>query len=290
MPPTPAAAPSTANPVSPAGYWIGGAILVVGCTAAIVWFVVVIVGLVNAPDDFDRMSVPGSTVVTLGEGDWMIYQEYPGANSGTYLQPPAVDVTGPSGRSVGLRTVSSDQTYSTGSYEGVALYEFEADIAGAYTVEATTVGEPGRFGRQSLAVGRPLFDFSSVGGILGSLALGAVSFLVGLVVLIVTIVRRSKARRRLQPAMAAYGTPPPYGSAPYGAAPYGATPYGAAPYGSPGSYPPAPAPPGPGQPPPPSYPPAQPPPPAPPPSPWATPGESTSPGATESGRDDRPAG
>ena len=70
----PAAAPSGSS-VSSAGYWIGGSILVVGCGIAIVWFVVTIVGLVDAPNDFERIAVPGSEVVTLDDGDWIIYYE-----------------------------------------------------------------------------------------------------------------------------------------------------------------------------------------------------------------------
>lgn len=269
---TPAAVAGKA--VSPAGYWIGAAILLLGCGGAIIWFAVVIVGLVNAPEDFDRVRVPGSTVLTLDDGDWMIYQEFPGANSGGYLMPPSIFVTGPSGRDISLRTVTTNYNYSIGSHDGVALYEFTAPTAGAYTIEATTVGEPTRAGSQTVAVGRPLFDVSDVGGILGSIALGAISFLVGLVILIVTIVRRGRARRRLQPAMAPYGGPP----------------YGGPPYGGPPSYPPAPGgapPPAPGwaQPTPPApqaWPPAGPPPSAPP-SPWTPPGE---PGAAEPGGDD----
>jgi hypothetical protein len=273
--------PTTAPPVpggatvSSAGYWIGGAILLLGCGAAIVWFVVVIVGLVNAPDDFDRVRVPGRTVVTLDDGDWMIYQEYPGADSGRFLAPPQVIVTGPSGRDVSLRTVSSSYTYTTGSREGMGLWEFTAPTAGAYTIETSVVGEPTLSGNQTVAIGRPLFDTSEIGGIVGSLALGAVSFLVGLVILIVTIVRRGRARRRAQPALA-----------PYGAVPYGMPPPGAAPYGPPGGWsPPASA----GwTPPPPSPSPPPAPPPMAPPSPWSPPGESAPSGPPVGDADDNP--
>jgi hypothetical protein len=275
--------PTQGNPVSAAGYWIGAAILVLGCGGALVWFVVVIVGLVQAPDDFDRFTVPGSTVVTLDDGDWMIYHEYAGADSGSYLQQPAIDVTGPNGRPVSLFAVGTSYTYSTGSYDGVGIYEFDAPTAGAYTIEASTFGEPSRFSTQSIAVGRPLFDAANVGGLLGSIALGAVSFIVGLVILIVTIVRRGRGRRRQPPAMMPYGSAPPYGQPGYGAAGYGPPPYGQPGYGppQPAAYPPQPGayPPQPG-----AYPPAAPP--ASQPGPWTPPG--TPPGDGEPGPGDRP--
>lgn len=284
--------------VSSAGYWIGGAILLFGCGAAIVWFVIVIVGLVNAPEDFDRVRVPGSIVLTLDDGDWMLYQEFPGADAGRYQTPPSVFVTGPSGRDVSLRTVTNDYSYSTGSFDGVGLYEFTAATAGAYTIETSTVGEPTGSGSQTVAVGRPLFDTAQIGGILGSLALGAVSFIVGLVILIVTIVRRSRVRRRLQPAMAPYGGAP-YGGPSYGGAPgypYVQPPGAGPPPSAPGWPPPA----GPPPPTPPNQggwtpPPGGPPPPSPPPSgatpapgPWAPPGETGSPDRSPTDPSDNP--
>ncbi len=112
---------------------------------------------------------------------------------------------------------SSTYTYDTGGNHGESIYEFHASTPGAYTIEVSTVGEPGLRSGDQIAIGRKLFDGGRIAGILGSLALGGVSFLVGLIVLIVTIVRRSRARRR--PTYAPYQ--PPYGGGPYGGAPPG---------------------------------------------------------------------
>ncbi|MEJ5254142.1 MAG: hypothetical protein WHS89_02215, partial [Acidimicrobiales bacterium] len=35
--------------VSPAGYWIGGVLILGGLAVAVVWFVVTVVGVLNAP-------------------------------------------------------------------------------------------------------------------------------------------------------------------------------------------------------------------------------------------------
>jgi len=167
---------------------------------------------------------------------------------------------------------STTYTYDINGNHGEALYEFRAPTAGAYTIEASTVGEPGLRSGDRVAIGRPLFDGSQIGGILGSLALGAISFLVGLVVLIVTIVRRSRVKRR--PAMT-YGGPSPYGGAPYGGPQPGAAPgypqvpgAWSAPQAPGWGAPPAGPQPPPGGWPPPTAPPA---PPASQPSPWGTP-------------------
>ena len=276
MPPTPQPA-AAGSKVSPAGYWIGGGILVVGCGIAVIWFIVAIVGLVNAPDDFERIRVPGSEVVTLGNGDWIIY--YESDSSRSYANnPPSVDVTGPNGRAINVQYSSDKSSYSVGSNDGQALYEFHVVSPGEYTIEASTVGEPARRSGDQIAIGRPLFDGGRVAGILGPIALGAVSFLIGLIVLIITIVRRSRSRRR--PAYAGYQ--PPYGGGPPAGGPYyGGPPPGPAGWApparssAPGSSPwPAPGatPPSPDEP---STPPS-PPPPAP--SPWSAPDDRPPPG------------
>jgi hypothetical protein len=309
--------------VSPAGYWIAGAILLLGCGGAIVWFIVAIVGLVEAPNDFARFDVPGSAVVALDDGDWMIYHEYPGADSDSFRLPPSVDVTGPTGRPVSLRPVSSTYPYGTGDHDGVAIYEFTANDSGSYTIEADTVGEPIRTAN-GIAIGRPLFGAAQLGSILGSIGLGGVSLIAGLILLIVTIVRRGRARRARLAPLAPYGAPaygqspaygqPVYGQPVYGQAPQSQAPQSQAPQGWPPPQQPQPnwPPPAAGQPPQPpaqpNWPPAAPPftpppesvapepapptPSAPPATPWAPPGSAgerpPEPGGAEPENEDDP--
>lgn len=244
--------------VSPAGYWIAGAIFLVGGIAALVWFVVVIVGAINAPNDFARVRVPGQMRVELGTGEWYLYHEAPGIQDSRGSFPaPNVVVTDPAGDKVLIRSSGTSYNYETTDHEGESIGSFEARTAGVYTVEVSGTAAPGR----SVAVGRSLFS-GAVPGILGSIGLGAVAFLVALVLLIVTLVRRGKAKRAR-----ALATGYPGGSAGLGG-------YPAPGYPNPGypnpSYPapayPAPAypAPAPSTPPPPSAPPAPQAPPAPP--------------------------
>lgn len=204
-----------AKRVATTGYWISGAILLVGCGVAIVWFALTVVGQINAPDDFDRIAIPGTRTLTLDDGEWVVYYEST-LDWGTYYTPPSVTVSDASGRDVALRYSSSQNTYTRGERRGESLWSFDAPTPGAYTIDVATVGEPASTRGGQIAVGRPLFSGAAIAGILGSIALGAVSFVAGLIVLIVTIVRRGRAQRALSVPYGTYTTghyvgPPPHG-------------------------------------------------------------------------------
>jgi hypothetical protein len=232
----PAAPPGTAA-VSPAGYWISGAILIVGLGIATVWFFITIFSLVNAPDDFDRIDVPGSADISLDSGEWVIYHEYAGAGTTFSYEQPEVEVSAPDGRELTVYNVSYAQTYTTtNGIEGVAIGEFVVSQDDTYTVDV--LGEP-RF-NQRIAIGRPYDDLINLGHLGWSVLIGVVSFTAGLALLVITLVRRSRARR--QRALASARTAgPPYGNGPYGPGPYGGAGWGTPPqpqWGPPGSPPP----------------------------------------------------
>ena len=57
-------------------YWIGTAILVLGIAGATGWFIASVVMIVNGPNDYQRVSVPGQRTVQLTEtGTYTIYGE-----------------------------------------------------------------------------------------------------------------------------------------------------------------------------------------------------------------------
>lgn len=269
-PPSPGGVgPSTPREVSPAGYWIGGAVIAAGVAIAVVWFVFTVVGLVNATDDFRRVGVPSRASVALDEGDWVVYVE---SDSPYVVGKPEVVIRDPAGRVVPLKLPSTGQTYTAGGRHGRSMGEFRARVAGRYTVE--TYGEPGatsRAGGYRVAIGRPVFEVGSVAGILGAMGVGLVSTVVGVVVIVVTAVRRSRARRAAAPVLAPYqpyGPPGPSGWYP----PFPGDPWAgsrhpiASPSGPASGWPPPPPPPG--------EPPAGPPDDEEPgPSPWAPPGD-----------------
>ncbi len=274
--PPPAAPPGGEGSARPsaAGYWIAAAVFLVGSIGAIVWFVVALVGAITLPNDFFTMSVPGEGRVALDEGVYSLFQEHP--DSLTRSGPtPRVEIVAPDGTTVAQRGLTGSQTYTVGGRSGQAFAEFTAPVTGTYTVRA--FGEPDG---QRVAIGR-LFDLGSIGGILGSIALGAVSFLVALVLFIVTLVRRSRFDKARRAALAPAGPPPGFGSAAFPGYGHGPPPGYGPPPGPPGWGPPPPAPPTPPGWGPPATPPAPttPPGPAPGPAPsdpedagWAAPG------------------
>ena len=95
---SPVAPSSTPKKVGTSGYWIALAIFLLGCGAAIVWFIVTIMAAINAPNDFARTSIPGSMTVELSTGEWVVYHEADGINDlGSFRFDPLVEVTGPDG-------------------------------------------------------------------------------------------------------------------------------------------------------------------------------------------------
>jgi hypothetical protein len=190
--------------VSPAGYWISAVIFVVGIGAAGVWLVVSVLPALQGPDDFDRLGVPDRTELDLDTGTWIVYREDVGSRRSS--ADPEVSITNPDGRRVPTGRPRTNDEYRTPSgNEGVGILLFEVDEPGRHTV--TVSGEPDPDVR--IAIGRSIVDLVSVEGLLGSLALGAVAFVAGLVVLVVTLVRRGRAKReRLAALGGGMGAPP----------------------------------------------------------------------------------
>ncbi len=237
---------------STAGVWIGVLILVAGLIGAGIWFVTGIVGIGRRINDLPRFTVPGQTTLTLEPGTYHLYAEYPDADNDPTpagsLSPIAV--VDSHGNPIGV-SPSNDSPYAYGTHVGRSAGEFTVAEPGPYTISAQlqTTG----FETIDIAVARNgIIDTSSIiGSVFGSIALGAVASLVGIILIIVTLVRRNRWRRQFQPRPSGWtGAAPGYvqpGYIPPGYGPPGYTPPGYGPQGYPGTgYPP----PGYGQPPP----------------------------------------
>lgn len=245
-------------------YWVGGGVAAVAAAIAVFLFVRGLFGFIGQVDDFSRLEVPGSTVVHLEAGEWMLYHE--GRTGFGSLNATDVDVsTVPDESSIAVQSGDLSMTYDDGTRSGVSFARFDAPADGNYRI---TIDDPFETGGE-VAVGRPLFD-ALVPWLVGAVGVGGVGVLAGLTTILVVAVRRTRAKRLRQPAtppLAPGFSPPPYATANPHA--YGAPGYGApgAPVGPPPGMPPPPATP----PPPPPAPPAGSPPGAPPPPPAGAP-------------------
>ena len=148
-----------------------------------------------------------------------------------------IEVKSPSGHSVALLTPqdSINAPVPSGGYLSVLRF-FHVDETGEYHVTAS-VGAAAR--GAELGVGK--YDVENLTAWLaGGFAVGGAIFLIGLVMLIIVLVRRSRSKREVRMA----GIPPvaPYWGPP-GAAPPPPPGWGATPTGPPSQYPPYPPPP-----------------------------------------------
>ena len=193
-----------------AGYWVGGVLVGLGLLVGAVLFGFALshsIGefreLGDDIDAMDRFTVPGEAVVTLDEpGEYVVYAEGPVTPIGR-VGAAAVTVESTEGDSTPLvlRSVGIDETYNVGDHAGRAALRFTVDEPGDYRVTVGTV--PASV--TEVAIGPGIDVFGPVGsvfvvifvpaGVGGSLAIA------GAVVLIVTGVRRSGARRRARMAL-----------------------------------------------------------------------------------------
>lgn len=219
--------------VSKAGLWIGALAIAVGLVGGTISSVVYVLGPAHQVDRFQRVPLSGSQPLQLAPGLYVVYFENKPLNpipmiklrlrAGTGGAVVPIRYYGPSER--------SDSSYDVNQHlgEGIATFTIPSP-GGTYDFDSASTGAG------QLAVGRslaPLF----VGSFLGFAGIGGIGLILGVVLIVVTAVRRRKARRTHGATYpVAYGYPGGYGYPPGYGAPPGSGPPG---YGHPA---PAPAP------------------------------------------------
>jgi len=184
------------RPARRPGPRLGVSILVMGL--AVVLFigsvVIIVVGFANKISSGQTLAVPGTSAVQLNSGGYVVFLEYTAVPS-TGAPPPTVaeanvTVTGPTGQTVTLTTLSSPETLTRDhtSYSGVLT--FTASTTGMYTIRIIAPA-PG----QAVVLPSLTQYLHSVIGWAIAAALAIPLWLAGLVMLIVGIVRRSRAGR-----------------------------------------------------------------------------------------------
>jgi hypothetical protein len=191
-------------------YWIGGGLIVLAVPAAIVWGVLGFLRIDDEVDDFERVRFPeGGTIVIDDPGDFVVYSE----GSLAPLSDSGVTITGPDGDDVGTSPYSGSLTYDFGGRSGTAQQTFTADEAGEYVITPRGVDTGQTW---TYAIG-PSVARGIVGAIVGAFVIGGLGVLVGAIVLLVTGVRRSRAKQARRPPVAspsAWGSAPPSGRPP----------------------------------------------------------------------------
>ena len=175
--------------------------------------------------------------MTLTAGNYYVYAEYPGANldPGPAADVGTIEVTDADHQILPVSGSDITETYSFGSHEGRLIGRFTAAQDGSYTL-TTPDADPSPTQTIDLAVSKGSAVLSSrvLAAVFGALGLGALSAPVGVILVVVTLVRRSRWRHAHLPPPGPTGIPPgqaPYGQAPYGQGPYGQAPPGQGPYG-----------------------------------------------------------
>jgi hypothetical protein len=287
------AAPGAAAPkLKPGigGYLIGGALIGVAIIAAGVLAFLGAFELINAFDDFDRVALDEPTELELDIGTYDVYLVGGGVDEDTELTASDLLITGPDGEQRPV-LVRNDPPITTTQDTYVSRLSFDAPTDGTYTFEPSAEAERSSE-LDELAVGPDTEDLGQevVPWFIAAGAAFVVGGAAGTVLLIVTGVRRGRAKRAARTWGPGPGPQGPQGPQPEphlqeivvegswaASTPSVANRPPAAP--PPSSGPPPSAPPGPSSPPPTPPPPV--PPPAAPPSddPWRTPGSGSGDGS-----------
>jgi hypothetical protein len=222
-------------PVKPRGKGAiitGIVLLVAGLLAFVGGFIGVGLSAADLVKDFGSPQTTPTTIsrqLTAGT----TYAIYEASVSGTGTQSDPlfgnvltedITVTGPGGINVPVQDPGTTvQTYDSNGERFGAVATFDPPTTGTYTVEVKTLGST-----VVLAPSFTAFARAAVWGIL--ILLGVLLGIVGLILLIVGLVRRSKSRKQAGGYVPSYPTPgqPQAYAQPYGTQPsYGGNPYGA---------------------------------------------------------------
>jgi hypothetical protein len=172
------------------GYWIGCALIVGGAVAAVLWAVLGLHALASTIDDFQRLPAPGTHEITLPASKQVLYDEQPGGRT-TAHELFVIELSdAASGAPVPLHRYSASLSYSIHGKAGTAWYSVTAAHAGRYRIKVQAPESPGR----RVAIG-PSVSGRIVRTLVGTLVLGFGVAGGGLLLMIVTAIRRRAAQR-----------------------------------------------------------------------------------------------
>jgi hypothetical protein len=168
-----------------AWYWVALAVFLAG----VAWGVVAFVVIIGRVDSFQRVPYPGTGVISLARGSYVVYYEGPGAASGNVPAGHIYVLSRSGPGAVGrMASYSGSLTYQFGSHTGTAAGTLPINRSGRYRIQSTSsAASPG----SHLAVGS-----SIAGWIVAAAVPAAVLVLAGIVgAIVVAIIRHTRAKR-----------------------------------------------------------------------------------------------
>lgn len=191
---TPQATPKVKGSVA---LWLGGLLVLAGIVLGVA---LVVAGAHQFTSSFREMqrvsTAAGGTISIEDPGTYRVFLERPdpsGSGGATFTPAaPQVTILDPAGTVVPVGPDAVSETYTYAGRQGRKLGRFQAEQPGTYRIRVTAVdgGSPSNF----VAVGRrgPSSALAPIlGGVFGGLAVVAI----GVILLIIGGVRRSRSRR-----------------------------------------------------------------------------------------------
>ncbi|HWJ62536.1 MAG TPA: hypothetical protein VNS19_11240 [Acidimicrobiales bacterium] len=217
------AAPPPPPPTAPArrpgrlGTWVGLGLILLGIVGGIALIVVGARSVVVGVEELQRVPVAsGGTIEVTEPGPVKVYAErevsesaaksFSSSSSGGPVPDVELSITDPDGIPVAITRVRGSEEYQSDGWWGTRIGRFEAGQAGTYTVEVVGGDDVQLY--DGIAVGDSVQArglWLILMGVLG----GAFLVFVGVVVLIISLVRRSRAKRRHQGIASGPSYPPP---------------------------------------------------------------------------------
>lgn len=178
-------------------YWVALAVFLAG----VAWWVLSFVAVTGRVDSFQRVPFPGTGVISLTRGDYVVYYEGRAALSGTVPEghvhmhsrfKPAV------GADVTVTPRSGSLTYQFGSHVGAAAGTVRVPVSGRYRVLSTSSAPRGGH----LAFGPSIAGWIEGAVVPAAVAPAAVLMLAGVVgAILVAIIRQKRLKRARLPQL-----------------------------------------------------------------------------------------
>ena len=178
-------------------YWVALAVFFTG----VAWWVVSFVTVTGRVNSFQRVPFPGTGVISLMRGDYVIYYEGRGASSGTvpeghtYLYSLSESAAG---GNIAMTPYSGSLTYQFGTHVGAAAGTVQIPVSGRYRVLSTSSAPRG--GR--LAFGSNISAWIDGAVVPAAVVPAAVLMLAGVVgAIVVAVIRHKRLKRARLPQL-----------------------------------------------------------------------------------------